>query len=311
METEHIKAFLEVVHYGSINKASEKLHMNHQHLGRVLTQLENEIGAKLLERNRTGVTLTPQGIEVIEIMKNIDILSNQLKYNFKIDPKMKSIRSTLKIYNFARTNHARQNKFVMNTQKLLPQITIDISEAPNEKIIEYLYMNETPSVGSLCSFEDFPSLNLKIENLPSEIEIISEGSGKLTMLVSKNNPISDKYDTITIESLIAKPLVFYSPYNIEDHHFYKIIKQYGTPQIKYITSNLQTFYEILRNTDCVAIGSFSDNLDNMLNPLFRKEEQLVSVPVRENISFKIINVVNEQLKKKNGTILRNVIDQYF
>ena len=311
MNTEHIKAFLEVVQSGSINKASERLNMNHQHLGRILTSLENEIGAKLLARDRTGVTLTAQGLEVIEIMKDIDILSTQLKYNFKIDPLLKTRKTTLKIYNFAMTNNAKQNKFMINAQKIIPKLTIDVSEASNEKIIEYLLMNKVATMGSLCSFDDFPALNLKIDTLPAELEIVCETVGKLAMLVSANNPISNKYDTIKMESLLAKPLVFYAPYNISDNHFYKIMNVYGTPFIKYKTANLQTFYEILKNTECVAIGSTTSNVDAMFNPLFRKEEQLRIVPIRENIQFKIIRVVNELLKKKNGTVLREIIDRHF
>lgn len=309
MNTDYIKYFLEVAQCGSINKASEKLNINHQHLGRILTSLENEIGAKLLERNRVGVTLTAEGLEVLELMKNIDIFTHQLKYYFKSKPNAKE--TTLKIYNVAMTNNARQNKFMMNAQQLMPNLILDVSEASNEIILERLLMNDVPTLGSLCSFDDYPALNIKVERLPDELEVISESTGKISMLAAANNPIADKYDTITLKSLVSKPMVFYTPYDIENNHFYKLMKVYGRPQIKYKTANLQTFYDILRNTDCIAIGSDSGNLDAMFNPLFRKEEQLRMIPIRENIHFKIIRVVNEPLKKKNGTVLREIMDRHF
>lgn len=311
MNTEHIRYFLEVVQCGSINKASEKLNINHQHLGRILTSLENELGAKLLERNRVGVTLTQHGIEILDLLKEIDTLNHQLKYYFNMNPKVKIKASTLKMYNFAMTNNARQNKFMMKIQNIMPNLAIEVKEACNDEIIEALLMNDVATMGTLCSFEDFPGLNLKLDNLPSNVEVVSETMGKIAMLVSVNNPLSDKYDTISIESLIEKPIVFYCPYAIENNHFYKIMNVYGNPYIKYKTANLHTFYDLLRNTECVAIGSTTTNLDAMFNPLFRKEEQLRMIPVRENIQFKIIRVVNELLKKERETVLREVIDRYF
>ena len=310
MNTDHIRYFLEVLQCGSINKASEKLNINHQHLGRILTALEDEIGAKLLKRSRVGVMLTPQGIEVLDLLKNIDLFSQKLSYYFSVDPH-KNQEMKLKIYTFAMTNYATQDKFMMNLQEIMPNLMIDVNEAWNLQIIENMLNDKTAALGALCSFDDYPALNLKVDILPEQLEIVSERMGRIVMLVSANNPIFDKYDTISMESLIAKPLVFYSPYDIEMNHFYKIMKLYGTPCIKYVVGNLQTFYDLLRNTDCVAIGGTSDKLDALHNPLFRKEEQYRMIPVRENISFKIIRVVNELLKKKYDTVVRKIIDRHF
>ncbi|MBO5139075.1 MAG: LysR family transcriptional regulator [Peptococcaceae bacterium] len=311
MDTEHIHYFLETVQCGSINKASEKLNLNHQHLGRILTALEREIGAKLLERNRVGVTLTAEGLEVLNMMKDIDILSRQLKYNFKTNPKMKNSGATFEMYSFAMTNFSRFNKFMMDAQKIMPKLTIELHELPNERIMEKMIVSDKASFGTLCSFEDYPSLGLSVENIPTELEVISESSAKLVMLASANNPILNQYESISIESLLGKPLVIYTPYNIEENHFYRIMKQYGYPYIKYKTANLQSFYDIIRNTECVALGGMANNLDALYNPLFRREEQLRMIPIRENIQFKIIRVVNGILRSENRTVLREVVNKHF
>ena len=302
---------METVQSGSINKASEKLNINHQHLGRILSSLEDEIGAKLLERNRIGVTLTSEGLEILELMNNIDILAHQLKYYFSIDSSLKIKSKTLKIYNFAMTNYLLQNKFVMNAQKIMPNLMIETYEAANEYIIESLLNNTVASLGTLCSFDDYPTLKLNVDILPDDLEVISEKLGKVVMLISANNPIHNKYDSISIESLCKKPLVFYTPYDITTNHFYKLLKIYGSPHIKYKTGNLQSFYELLKNTDCVAIGGVTTNIEAMYNPLFNKEEQFRIVPVRENIQFKIIRIVNKFLKKESATVLRDIINKYF
>ncbi len=55
MKTEHMDYLLEVVKCRSINKASKKLHFNHQYLSQILSGVEEECGVKLLERTRLGI----------------------------------------------------------------------------------------------------------------------------------------------------------------------------------------------------------------------------------------------------------------
>jgi len=127
------------------------------------------------------------------------------------------------------------------------------------------------------------------------------------MLASPNNPILNKYDTISIESLLTKPLIIHAPYDIENNDYYKLLQIYGTPKIKYITSNLQTFYEIMRDSDCISIGAVSDNIYSVPNSLFTKEQQLRAIPIRENIIFTKYRLINKPLNNSNNAVLRNLI----
>jgi len=66
MNTVHLQYFLEIVKSGSINKAAQKLFLNHSSLVYALNELEKEIGQKLLIRNKAGITLTEAGKQVFE-----------------------------------------------------------------------------------------------------------------------------------------------------------------------------------------------------------------------------------------------------
>ncbi|UOA25830.1 pca operon transcription factor PcaQ [Pseudosulfitobacter sp. DSM 107133] len=57
----HIQCFVEIVRQGSLKGASERLHLTQPAVSRTLKELEETLGATLLERDRGGVTLTPQG----------------------------------------------------------------------------------------------------------------------------------------------------------------------------------------------------------------------------------------------------------
>lgn len=309
MNSEHIRYFLEVVKYGSINKASEKLNINHQHLGRILTSLENEIGAKLLERNRVGVTLTPQGIEAIEIMREIDTLTTQLRYRFSTETD--SNNKVLKLFSPASNNHHIFNALAKKIQKLIPNIAVELIEAPEQVIIDNLRNNTELCFGRINSFDDYPNLRVETAFFPENIKVINEKNTRLVMLAATANPISKKYNSISLDSLITKPLVLYAPYDIEYNHFYKLLHVYGEPKIKYKTSNLQTFYDLLRTTECVSIGVSSDNQDAMFNPLFSQDQQLRMIPIRENVQMRILYLANQKLYTENRGKLYDIIADNF
>lgn len=61
MEHRHLIGFLAVCDAGSFSKASEKLHMTQQGLGRSIRQLESELGVTLFCRSSHGVSKTAFG----------------------------------------------------------------------------------------------------------------------------------------------------------------------------------------------------------------------------------------------------------
>ncbi len=61
MEIRHLRYFLAIADSASILHASERLHVAQSSLSVHLANLESDLGVKLMERNRKGVTLTPAG----------------------------------------------------------------------------------------------------------------------------------------------------------------------------------------------------------------------------------------------------------
>lgn len=67
VDVRKIEYFLEVAETLNYSRAAERLHISHQALSKQIQQLEQELGAKLLERSTTRVTLTPAGEKVREV----------------------------------------------------------------------------------------------------------------------------------------------------------------------------------------------------------------------------------------------------
>ena len=66
MDTSEIKAFVSVVQAGSFTKASEITGKQKAYLSRVVTKLEEKLGARLLERTTRSLSLTELGREIFE-----------------------------------------------------------------------------------------------------------------------------------------------------------------------------------------------------------------------------------------------------
>lgn len=66
MELASIRAFVKVIQTGSFTRAAESLNTQKAYLSRVVTRLEKELGARLLERTTRSLSLTEIGREFFE-----------------------------------------------------------------------------------------------------------------------------------------------------------------------------------------------------------------------------------------------------
>ncbi|MFX8362498.1 LysR family transcriptional regulator, partial [Acinetobacter baumannii] len=66
MTLDQLQAFAKVVQSGSFTRAADLLRTNKGYLSRVVSQLEAELGAKLLVRSTRSLSLTETGREVFE-----------------------------------------------------------------------------------------------------------------------------------------------------------------------------------------------------------------------------------------------------
>lgn len=64
-------AFIKTVEHGSFTKAAEILHYSQSGISRMINDLEREWNITLLERNRSGVKLTSDGMKVLPYAKSL------------------------------------------------------------------------------------------------------------------------------------------------------------------------------------------------------------------------------------------------
>ena len=84
MEFRHLRYFIAVAEECSFSRAAEKLHVSQPPLSRQIRDLEAELGAKLLERNRQGVRLTRLGTVVLASARTLIRDADKFKAEAKV-----------------------------------------------------------------------------------------------------------------------------------------------------------------------------------------------------------------------------------
>lgn len=79
MNIQKYLAFIKTVEYGSFTKAAEILNYSQSGISRMINDLEKEWNVSLLERNRTGVKLTSDGMKILPIAQSVCNEFNRLQ----------------------------------------------------------------------------------------------------------------------------------------------------------------------------------------------------------------------------------------
>ena len=71
MNIQKYMAFIKTVEYGSFTKAAEKLNYSQSGISRMINDLEQEWNVLLLERSRTGIRLTSDGMKILPLAQSV------------------------------------------------------------------------------------------------------------------------------------------------------------------------------------------------------------------------------------------------
>lgn len=66
MTFQQLKYLLEIYHTGSISKAADNLYLAQSSLSTAITNLEHELGCRIFIRNKSGMSPTAEGLQIIE-----------------------------------------------------------------------------------------------------------------------------------------------------------------------------------------------------------------------------------------------------
>lgn len=246
MSLQSLRYFIEIAHHLSFSEASRSLHISQPGLSQQISDLENRLGFKLLNRTTRKVTLTEEGRYIYnklatsfeEIEQTID---DMIKH--KMIPKAK--------INIAAVPSAASTII----PKLLKKVITDFPE------VEF-YTHETPSANAInlikqkkfhLSFIRTP-IN-KVDVLTKELNLFEFKKYPLQLIVSSNHPLANR-ESINLEEAKNEFFIHYSDQQTNSLQFLleKACLNTGFSPKKLCTgSALLSIYNLISNNLGVAL----------------------------------------------------------
>ncbi|KAA1242483.1 LysR substrate-binding domain-containing protein [Aquimarina sp. RZ0] len=234
MELRHLRYFLAVANELNFTKASEKLFISQPPLSRQIKELENEIGAKLFDRNTKKVVLTDAG----KFFKE------------EISCQLQNLES-----------------IVLKTRKISENVS-------GEYRIGYISSTFSDTIAKLVQFltKKYPYLNIKLYEVSTTKQILALEQSKLDLAIVRAPLISTKITSelwfkdsyslvfnntkVSIENandlmnLKDEVFVFFNKEyaSIFYNSLIEICSQYGfTPNIVHESNNINSILQLVRN----------------------------------------------------------------
>ncbi|WP_085990999.1 LysR family transcriptional regulator [Oceanobacillus senegalensis] len=191
MNIQHYEILNKVVQLQNISKAANVLNLSQSGISYAIKNLEDELGVKLLIRNRTGVRLTKEGER---IYKHSLLVTNANKNLLEEAVALKGLKKgTIKVGTFASVTTHWIPKIISTFKEKYPGISIHIFEDDYQTVEKGVLSGELD-----CCFTIL-SDNKKLEYTPLKKD-------KLYCIVSNENPLH-KQKKIEISQIEEYPLI--------------------------------------------------------------------------------------------------------
>ncbi len=267
MDLQHLRYYVEIVKSKSFTKAAENLVVTQPMLTRVIKQLEDELGVKLIERTSkyfcttdVGEVLYQQASELLHRFMDIYHNIDDIKSASSGEVRLSTPGVLLDMY---------FPKLLKNFYQINPQINISIVEEGSKLTVESV-MNESADLG----FVMVPVSHMS--NLICDIIIQSE----CKLVVSKYHPLSQR-ESVQIKELEYERFITFSDTSTLHDSFINLCQTEGfTPRIAYKSLMPNFVFEMVSHQLCVAIQPIPI-INRYLSP------DLVAIPFNPKISWDI------------------------
>lgn len=243
MTIQQLQYVIEVVKTGSISNASRNLFVTQAGISQAITKLEEELGMKIFEREKTGSTLTMEGEAIIEDIFNIINKVERLKENANIQKNI--VTGNLKISATASLFMTVLSDILPIFKKDYPGVNIDISVSNLQDVIANVKKSEV-DIG-LCVIDD---------HVKQEENFIYETlfSGHINVCVSKYSELA-QYETLHAKQMIHYPVVLASGIYMKKQ-IQQLFNPYGSIEILFKSNNNEVLKRAV--SDNLAISFFVD-----------------------------------------------------
>lgn len=283
MKTDNMRYIIEVAKYKSINKASQELFVNQQHLSKIIKSCEADLGIIIFKRTNKGIALTDDGEKIVEKFKQILDLYDSLKER----PNNPAVtHGNIRLLTEANI-WSGYGWLIRGFAMEYPNINISVQNMSTTDIFEEIHHNDC--IGLIFT------TNQTLESLNTDDDLLftKTTSGNINVFADSNSPYLHKHKTLSLSTLSKLPMINYKPYNNSPTIMELIFEQNGyTPQIKYEVSDRQVFNDLMQKSGCLFFG--------LKRPLYINKDSFGEIRLRDNIKC-----TSGIIQKKNDHNLAN------
>jgi DNA-binding transcriptional LysR family regulator len=270
MDFDQLITFLQVAELGNFSRAAEKVLRSQPAVSAQIRQLEDEYGAKLFDRTKKSVTLTPAGELLLEYVKKLLALRQESLQ--AIADAGTETRGVLSIGANETTFLYVLPEVLALYHKLYPQVRISVYRNFSHKVLQKV--------------ED-DQVELGVVTIPvraTSLSAVSIFRDPLVWIASKNSEVA-KQDTVTLKELAQEELILHKMGSLR-RLMDKQLRPFR-PQLR-VTMEL-TSAEMVKKFVAAGLGV------SMISESFVQEE------LREG-KLKILNTDGEQSFRELGLV---------
>lgn len=218
MNIQKYMAFVKTIEYGSFTKTAKMLNYSQSAISRMINDLENEWKVILLERGKTGVKLTSDGMKLLPYAQKICMEYEKLQ--MEVD-ELNGLQSGLiRIGTFSSVATHWLPNIIKEFQKAYPGIDYELLLGDYTEIEKWILEGRVD-----CVFLRLPT--------SQDLEVIFLEQDRLLAVLPENHKLA-QFEKVPIEALCNEPFMLLE--KGEKTEVSEIFKQYNlTPKVHFTT----------------------------------------------------------------------------
>lgn len=222
MHVEYLQYLVEVSNSSSISAAAKKLYLSQTSLSAIIASLEKDLNIAFFKRTHKGITVTPEGKQALEIIKDILEKNEELHSIFDSNSAINRIVNVVAYPSVANSLSAYlARQFAENH----PDISLQIHELPYNRAFEAI--NEGLSHIAVAA-ENSDLIDIRHEMVKRGLEIEPLYKDQFYLIVSPDFRLADR-ESIDISEIINDRLGFTHAFpSFHDRSIAPVIRKFNT-----------------------------------------------------------------------------------
>ena len=243
MTLQQLKYIIQIVQYGSITMAAQKLYVTQPSLSKAVSELEQEMGITIFSRSNRGVILSEEGTKFLSYARQVVEQAELLEQTYKYGEPVKRIFAVS-------SQHYAFVALVKEYGK--DKYEFSLRELRTNDIIEDVYTQRSElGIIFLSNFNREVLMRI-LKN--KELQFVPEFTAKPHVFVSRKNPLADK-KTVSREDLRLYPRLTYDQGINNSFYFSEELHSTDDSPKSIIVSDRATLFNLLIGLDGYTISS--------------------------------------------------------